>query len=60
MSELSQDSLENMLIQIRKQLDDTCNKISAIPKYFIVRPSDLEVVGLTVDDVIKMIEEQNK
>jgi hypothetical protein len=60
MTELSQANLENMLVQIRKQLDDTGDKISAIPKYFIVRPSDLEVVGLTVDDVTKMIEEQNK
>jgi multidrug efflux pump subunit AcrB len=29
------------------------------PKYFIVRPSDLEALGLTVADVKKMIKEQN-
>jgi hypothetical protein len=60
MSELSQASLETMLINLRKQLDDTGDKISLIPKYFIVRPSDLEELGLTVDDVTKMIKEQNK
>jgi hypothetical protein len=60
MSELSQASLEAMLINIRKQLDDTGDKISLIPKYFIVRPSDLEALGITVDDVTKMIKEQNK
>ena len=59
MSELSEANLEAMLIEIRKHLDETGDRITLIPKYFIVRPSDLEALGLTVDDVKKMIKEQN-
>ena len=59
MSDLSEANLEAMLIEIRKHLDETGDRITLIPKYFIVRPSDLEALGLTVDDVKKMIKEQN-
>ena len=59
MSELTEANLEAMLIEIRKHLDETGDRITLIPKYFIVRPSDLEALGLTVADVKKMIKEQN-
>jgi hypothetical protein len=55
MSDLSEANLEAMLIEIRKHLDDTSDRITLIPKYFIVRPSDLEALGLTVNDVKKMM-----
>ena len=59
MSELTEASLEAMLVEIRTCMDETGDRITLIPKYFIVRPSDLEALGLTVDDVKKMIKEQN-
>ena len=59
MAEPTEASLEAMLIEIRKHLDDTSDRVGLIPKYFIVRPSDLEALGLTVADVKKMIKEQN-
>ena len=59
MAELTEASLEAMLIEIRKHLDETGDKISLIPTQLIVRPSDLEALGLTVDEVTKMIKEQN-
>ena len=59
MSELSEASLEALLVELRKHMDETGDKISLIPKYFIVRPADLEVLELTVDDVKKMIKEKN-
>ena len=59
MAELTEASLEAMLIAIRKNMDETGERVSLIPKYFIVRPSDLEALGLTVADVKKMIKEQN-
>ena len=59
MSELTEASLEAMLVEIRKCMDETGDRITLIPKYFIVRPSDLEALGLTVADVKKMIKEQN-
>ena len=60
MTELSEASLEAMLINIRKHLDETGEKITLIPTHFIFRPSDLERLGLTVDEITKMIKEQNK
>ena len=59
MSELSEASLEALLVELRKHMDETGDRISLIPKYFIVRPEDLEALGLTVDDVKKMIKEKN-
>ena len=59
MSELTEASLEAMLVEIRKCMDETGDRITLISKYFIVRPSDLEALGLTVADVKKMIKEQN-
>ena len=57
MTELTHANLEAALIEIRKHMDETGDRVSLIPKYFIVRPSDLEALGLTVDDVKKMIKE---
>ena len=59
MTELTEASLEAMLIEIRKHLDDTSDRVSLIPTQLIVRPSDLEALGLTVDEVTKMIKEKN-
>ena len=59
MDELTEASLEAMLIKIRKHLDETGERVSLIPTQLIVRPSDLEALGLTVDEVIKMIKEKN-
>jgi hypothetical protein len=59
MTELTEASLESMLMEIRKHMDETGDRITLIPKYFIVRPSDLEALGLTVDEVTKMIKEKN-
>ena len=59
MAELTEASLEAMLIEIRKHLDDTSDRVSLIPTQLIVRPSDLEELGLTVDEVTKMIKEKN-
>ena len=59
MSELTDDSLEDMLIKLRKHMDETGDKVTLIPKYFIARPEDLEALGITVDEVTKMIKERN-
>ena len=59
MSELTEASLEAMLVEIRKCMDETGDRISLIPTQLIVRPSDLEALGLTVDEVTKMIKEKN-
>ena len=60
MSDLSEASLEALLVELRKYIDETGDRITSIPTYFICRPSDLEELGLTMYDVKKMIKEQNK
>jgi hypothetical protein len=60
MSELTEASLEAVLIEIRKHLDATGEKTTLIPTKLLVRPSDLAALGLTVDDVIKVIKEQHE
>jgi hypothetical protein len=59
MTELTEANLEAMLMEIRKHLDETGERVSVIPTQLIFRPSDLEALGLTVDEVIKMIKEKN-
>ena len=59
MTELTEANLEAMLMEIRKHLDETGERVSVIPTQLIFRPSDLEALGLTVDEVTKMIKENN-
>ena len=58
MSELTEASLEAMLMEIRKHLDETGDRVSLMPTYLIIRPSDLKALGLTVDEIAKMIKEK--
>ena len=60
MTELTETSLEAMLKKIRKHLDETGDRVTSIPKYFIVRPADLDALGLTMDEVTKMIKEKSE
>ena len=57
MTELTEASLEAALIEIRKHMDGLSEKIKLTPTHFIFRPADLKALGLTVDDVTKMIKE---
>lgn len=59
MSELTQVGLEAALIEICKHIDEMGKKICVTPTKIIVKPRDLETLGLTVRDVVKMLEEQN-
>jgi len=59
MTELTEASLEAMLIEICKHMDETGETIKFKPTHFIFRPSDLEALGLTVDEITKMIKEKN-
>jgi hypothetical protein len=59
MTELTQANLEAMLVGIRKHLDETGERVTLMPTQLIVRPSDLEALGLTVDEVAKMIREKS-
>jgi hypothetical protein len=58
MTELSQASLEAMLMRISEYMDESGEKIAVKPTYFMVRPADLEELGITVEDVARMIKEK--
>ena len=60
MSELTEASLKAALLEIRKHLDETGDRISFIPTYLIIKPSDLEALGLTMDEIANMIKEKNE
>ena len=59
MAELTEDSLEAMLIKLRKHMDETGERVTLIPKYLTFRPSDLKELGITLEEVMKMIREKN-
>jgi len=59
MNELTQAGLEAALIEICKHIDEMGEKTRVTPTKIIVRPADLEALGLTVGDVMKMIKEKN-
>ena len=59
MTELSEASLEAMLIKLRKHMDETGERVTLIPKYLTFRPSDLKELGITLEEVMKMIREKN-
>jgi hypothetical protein len=60
MSELSEASLETMLMKIREHMDETSERITMIPTHFICRPSDLEELGFSADEIAKMIKEKSE
>ena len=55
--ELTQGALENMLKDMQKYLET--EKIGLKPTKLLYRPSDIEELGLTHDDVLKIIKEQS-
>ena len=59
MAELTEASLEAMLIKLRKHMDETGERVTLIPKYLTFRPSDLKELGITLEEVMKMIREKN-
>jgi hypothetical protein len=60
MTELTEASLEAMLIKLRKHMDETGEKITLIPTQFICRPSDLKDFGFTADEIAKMIKDRDE
>ena len=56
-AELTEATLENMLKDMQQYLKT--EKIGLKPTKMLCRPSDLEELGLTQDDVLKIIKEQS-
>jgi hypothetical protein len=58
MTELTQASLEAMLMRISEYINESGETIVSKPTHFMVRPADLEELGITVEDVARMIQEK--
>ena len=56
---LTVEALEKMLMQIVGHIDATGEKTSLIPKWVMYRPADLEALGYTHEDIVKLIKEKN-
>lgn len=56
MTELTEASLTQALEEIQQMIDRTGETITLKPTKMIFRLADLAILGLTVDDVMNMIE----
>jgi len=54
---VSKESLEKAIVAIRAQLAEMIETRSSKPTKLLVQPGLLKELGLTVKDVVKMIEE---
>jgi hypothetical protein len=55
MTELTEASLAKALKEIQQMLEQPDETIKQTPTKLLIRPADLTELGLTVDDVKKMI-----
>ena len=60
MTELTEASLTKMLKEIQQMLEQPDETIALKPTKLLIRPADLERLGLTVDDVVNMIKETHE
>jgi len=58
-NELTQEELEKMIMKVAGHIDAQGEKVSLIPKWVMYRPADLEALGFTHEDVVKLIKEKN-
>ena len=54
-NELTEEELEKLIMEVAGHIDAQGEKISLIPKWLMYRPADLEALGLTHEDVVKLI-----
>jgi hypothetical protein len=57
--ELTEEALEKMIMQVAGHIDAVGEKVSLIPKWVMYRPADLKALGLTHEDVVKLIKENH-
>jgi hypothetical protein len=57
MTELTEADLEKALKEIKQMLEQPDETIKQTPTKLLIRPADLTRLGLTVDDIKKMIKD---
>ena len=58
-NELTQEELEKLIMKVAGHIDAQGEKVSLIPKWVMYRPADLEALGLTHEDIVKLIKEKH-
>ena len=58
-NELTLEELEKLIMKVAGHIDAVGEKASLIPKWVMYRPADLEALGLTHEDIVKLIKEKN-
>jgi sulfur transfer complex TusBCD TusB component (DsrH family) len=57
MTDLTEANLKDAITAIQKHMEETGKSIALKPTKVMYRPADLEAIGLTHEDVLKMIKE---
>jgi hypothetical protein len=58
-NELTEEALEKLIMKVAGHIDAQGEKASLIPKWLMYRPADLKALGLTHEDIVKLIKEKN-
>ena len=58
-NELTEEALEKLIMKVAGHIDAQGEKVSLIPKSVMYRPADLKALGLTHEDIVKLIKEKN-
>ena len=58
-NELNQEELEKLIMKVAGHIDAVGEKVSLIPKWVMYRPADLEALGFTHEDIVKLIKEKH-
>jgi hypothetical protein len=58
-NELTEEALEKLIMEVAGHIDAVGEKVSLIPKWVMYRPADLEALGFTHEDIVKLIKENH-
>ena len=59
MTDLTEANLRDYITAIQKHMEETGKVMAIKPNHVMYLPDDLEKIGLTHEDVLKMIKEKN-
>jgi len=59
MTDLTETNLKDYITAIQKHMEETGKVMAIKPNEVMYLPDDLEKIGLTHEDVLKMIKEKN-
>lgn len=54
-NELTEETLEKLILKVAGHIDAQGEKVSLIPKWVIYRPAELKALGYTHEDIVDLI-----